>query len=529
MFLPGAANNSFLGAMENTSIDVLTPDSTAASTKKFTMYERIVIGCTLNSGLVPARNIAIHYQCDVSYVYRLGRLADQFLAVYTSDESINGIIPLTKQFLDVTVVCLRVVCQASEEDTVRFIRMVYQQQISVSTVSNICKTYGDIALKWNSKVSLNNISIGANDEIFFGRAQRQMILAGVDLKSTYVYGMVISPDRKAETWQLFMMCLKDQGLDLDVSISDAGASLIRGISDSFENCFCQLDVFHSLKDLGEPFIQLERKAYSLLDEMFIKEATLKGPKPHKSTRIRFEELSQNMNAILNMVDTLQILYSWVHELLDFTGYSHYETQDLLLWIVHEMHATLDQYRCLNGLINTGRVRHAINIFEGRIPKSLSFIDYAYRLVEQLSKTLGVDPAAAHMMYRLCAFSPFSEEYAHMKRRIDSLLRCTEMTFEMLEKEVQTVIASAQKASSMIENVNSRLRTALNDSRGMTPLYLALLMLFINTKEYRRSMISERIGKSPYELLTGKKVSFMDILFPDFHPVLPVWSMLKKAA
>ena len=72
------------------------------------------------------------------------------------------------------------------------------------------------------------------------------------------------------------------------------------------------------------------------------------------------------------------------------------------------------------------------------------------------------------MYSLRAFPPFSEAYAH-KRRIESLLRYTEMTFEMPEKEVHPVIAGTQKASSMIGNMNTHPRTARNSSRGIDSL------------------------------------------------------------
>ena len=82
---------------------------------------------------------------------------------------------------------------------------------------------------------------------------------------------------------------------------------------------------------------------------------------------------------------------------------------------------------------------------------------------------------------------------------------------------------------MIENVNSRLRTALNDSRGMSVYYLALLIMYLNTKDLRRSEIGERKGKSPYEMLTGETVAFLDILFPGYKWILPLWKSAAKRA
>ncbi len=54
-----------------------------------------------------------------------------------------------------------------------------------------------------------------------------------------------------------------------------------------------------------------------------------------------------------------------------------------------------------------------------------------------------------------------------------------------------------RASSMVENLNSRLRRQLG-----TP-YLGLLQFFLNHRTFLRSRCPERVGKSPAQLLTGK--------------------------
>ena len=60
-----------------------------------------------------------------------------------------------------------------------------------------------------------------------------------------------------------------------------------------------------------------------------------------------------------------------------------------------------------------------------------------------------------------------------------------------------------RASSVIENLNSRLRGYFFLRRHLGPDYLALLQFFLNHRRFLRSERPERIGKSPAELLTGK--------------------------
>ena len=74
-------------------------------------------------------------------------------------------------------------------------------------------------------------------------------------------------------------------------------------------------------------------------------------------------------------------------------------------------------------------------------------------------------------------------------------------------EVSVVVAElairTTRASSVIENLNSRLRGYFFLRRHLGPDYLALLQFFLNHRRFLRSERSERIGKSPAELLTGE--------------------------
>jgi hypothetical protein len=67
-----------------------------------------------------------------------------------------------------------------------------------------------------------------------------------------------------------------------------------------------------------------------------------------------------------------------------------------------------------------------------------------------------------------------------------------------------VAAAVVRASSVVENVNSRLRNYFFLRRHLGPGYLALLQFFLNHRRLLRSERPEREGKSPAELLTGER-------------------------
>lgn len=58
-------------------------------------------------------------------------------------------------------------------------------------------------------------------------------------------------------------------------------------------------------------------------------------------------------------------------------------------------------------------------------------------------------------------------------------------------------------SSLVENLNSRLRNYFFLRRQLGPQYLDLLRFFLNHRTFMRSECPERVGKSPTELITGQ--------------------------
>ena len=77
-------------------------------------------------------------------------------------------------------------------------------------------------------------------------------------------------------------------------------------------------------------------------------------------------------------------------------------------------------------------------------------------------------------------------------------------FFLIYQAVQEVLASTPRASSLVENLNSRLRNYFFLRRHIGNSYLALLQFFLNHRRFMRSERPERVGLSPLEIMTGKK-------------------------
>ena len=75
-------------------------------------------------------------------------------------------------------------------------------------------------------------------------------------------------------------------------------------------------------------------------------------------------------------------------------------------------------------------------------------------------------------------------------------------FYSIEMAVKDVLDSVVRASSLVENINSRIRNYFTLRKHLGNSYLEILRFFLNHRRFNASERAERVGKSPAELLTG---------------------------
>ena len=76
-------------------------------------------------------------------------------------------------------------------------------------------------------------------------------------------------------------------------------------------------------------------------------------------------------------------------------------------------------------------------------------------------------------------------------------------FHVLFDAVSRAMAHTPRSSSLVENLNSRLRTHFSLRRHLGNSYPDLLRFLLNHRRFMRSRRAERQGKSPRELMTGQ--------------------------
>jgi hypothetical protein len=177
-------------------------------------------------------------------------------------------------------------------------------------------------------------------------------------------------------------------------------------------------------------------------------------------------------------------------LLSFSGYSLIDSHNLAEWVLFEMDNLALDVPCLRKKIT--KVRKIL-------PSLLSFVGRLEREIGQLSRETGVPVETYKLMYRRLSFNP--DDTIGIEIDCKLAIELQDQYLEAREK-LQLLIQTTKKASSLVENLNGRIRVYIEVKRLIPTDFFVLLKVYFNTRQYRRSRFESRKGKSPLELLTN---------------------------
>jgi len=366
--------------------------------------------------------------------------------------------------------------------------------VSAGRISEIINEASRRAQAFDETINLSGIDQMAVDEIFQCGTP---ILTGVDPVSTYTFLLEEASDRAADTWELYLSDLQDRGLTPETSINDGALGLMAGIPQVFPKIEIQADTFHALHDMGKEVSKLEKKAYKLINGEHELQEKLAGKRPRAKHAESLKEIRPKVSEAIIHYDYISILFEWLKMLLNFSGYTLAETHVLTEWVLNEMENL--------AVGNAGLIKEVVKVRK-LLPSLLSFIGRLERRMEVVACETGIPVEAFKLMYRQLSYSPASMENSEIHCFLVNLLADR---YVNAQSEFRQMLDKTKKASSLVENLNGRIRVFIEVKRVIPTRFFVLLKVFYNTRRYRRSRYPERKGKSPLELLT--KTSQPDFL------------------
>ena len=454
-------------------------------------------------GAQPVAALAREHEVSRKFLYQQADTAREALShafhPQVKDEDVLFYLPVTKAWLRQMVLALVLVCHAPYRAVVELFRDLLDWRIALGTVHNIVRSAVEPARAISGRVDLAGVRKGALDEMF--QAQKP-VLVGVDTATTYCFLLSLEEHRDADTWGVRLLELVDQGFNPQATVADAGTGLRAGQAEALPKVPCQGDVFHIVCDLKKVVGFLENRAYDALEtteKCERRRDRLRRPTKRRraksahgpAQRLRRARIASEEAVAL--AEDVALLVGWLrHDILTVAGPCYTERCQLYDFVVAELKARAS--KCSH------RIEPICGALENQRDDLLAFARRLDEDLDQLGQELQIPAELAR-----CMLKTQSRDERDPRRWAEEAALRTQLRgrFHAVQFAVAAVAEETVRASSLVENLNSRLRSYFFLRRHLGPDYLALLQFYLNHRRLERSDRPQRKGKTPAELLAGQ--------------------------
>jgi len=288
----------------------------------------------------------------------------------------------------------------------------------------------------------------------------------------------------------------EQGLRPDYTIADAGQGLHAGQRAAWGDTPWHGDVFHIQRQCEGLASTLQRLAQGATSRRKTLQAqtTRAGERgPDHEFAAHLERARQAETQAHQLARDIRTLVQWLsHDVLALAGPGLATRRELFDFIVSELGAREpeDARRIRPVRVALQNQRDDLLAFAGVLDNKLAGIAHVLAISEPLVR----DACVPH---RLPSISPaYWQGWNRLRATMGG-------KFHALFDAVSRAMADTPRSSSLVENLNSRLRPYFTLRRHLGGSYLGLLRFFLNHRRFMRSRRAERRGKSPREPMTGQ--------------------------
>lgn len=448
------------------------------------------------AGTTPITELANQNQVSRRFVYRQHDIARNALENAfdppPADDAVLFHLPVTAHWIRQFTLGLVLIGHCPLRGVVELFGDFFDHPISLGTVHNIVHSAVERARQINARCDLSSVRIGAHDEIF---QNGQPVLVGADVGSTFCYLLRLEEHRDADTWGVRLLELQDQGLRPDATIADAGRGLRAGQSLAWPDIPCRGDAFHALRDLGQLARFLDNRAYDAVDACDQQQRRMTRAQRRRRGHTQSKRLAlarQQQDRAIVLADDVSVLLGWVRDdIFPVAGPDHPTRCQLLDFVVAELEAR--EPGCPH------RIGPVVRVLRNQREELLAFAAALDRQLDAVAQEHEVSPAVVREVLAVSALDP---RCPATWQRDAELHRQLGIRYRGVREAVAEVASATVRASSVIENLNSRLRGYFFLRRHLGGAYLDLLRFFLNHRRFARSEHPTRVDKSPAQLLAG---------------------------
>jgi hypothetical protein len=290
--------------------------------------------------------------------------------------------------------------------------------------------------------------------------------------------------------------LRERGLHPDFTIADGGKGLRAGQAAAWPDIACHGDVFHPERDLGKLVRFLENRAAGAKTQREKLESKMvraknrgKGQKFSKALAIA----RQTEKKASQLAQEVRILSDWMRDdVLCLAGPDLATRRELFDFIVEQLE---------NREPLSKKIRPVRRMLQNQRDTLLAFVSTLEKRFAELADQLGIP---VYLVHAVCELHKENQNHPSYWERRDNLYKKLKNNFYRISQSVEKILKDTPRASSLVENLNSRLRNYFFLRRHIGNDYLGLLRFFLNHRCFMRSEHPEREGLSPLEIMTGTK-------------------------
>lgn len=448
--------------------------------------------------------LAKKYQICRAFVYLLlNRLKSSIFQIFSPKEQEKKI---SKKALLSRMLLHRMVGKSSIAAISTIMKYDDFEYSSVGSVSQSLSAIGSLlpevqVIPIDEKIEITAVA----DEIFIGN---QPILITVEPKSSVILAIELAEDRTKVTWSEHIEKIESAGkIEIVSMVTDEGTGLRSAIGD--KNIFWQPDTYHAIAHrLGKWVNILEQRAYNRIALEYERKRIISSAKTKKIINKRRYKYNKTRKKTLEAIEIYEdFLYLYTHlikELQPFHSNGEIRNRDRAK---ENIEVALELIKSLKH----EHINRQVTSIEKILPELLNYFEEAKRAIERCKK-LGMDSETITTLALAWqwnkAFIKAKKEDRRKRAKAEYLFYLEyakdilQERYEKVKIEVFRELDNIVQASSMVENINSILRPYLDHSKNqVTQEFLNLFAYYHN---HRRYNAGKRKGKTPMELLTGKK-------------------------
>ena len=433
----------------------------------------------------------------------------QAFAPAKADDQVLFYLPVTHAWIKQFVLAQSLIGHTSSRGVLQLLDSLFDYRgLSQGSVHNVLVEAAAKAQAINDAQDLSTIRVGLFDEIY--QADRP-VLVGMDAKSTYCFLMSCEAHCDETTWGTRLLELSQwRGLKLDYSIADGGTGFRAGQKAAWGELPCHGDVFHAEASWSEVIGFLERRALAAMEACQKLEHQVQ--KLQRDARVsvlpKLRKLQQHLKAArtesqrsTQLADDVALLGRWMgKDVLALAGEDRRTRGILFDFILEELKSRAAQ--CPDRLVRLGRG------MEAQRRQLLDFVGWLDAQWEQIARDQQVP---AYLVSALCALERLDPARCLYWQKHAALASRLGKKFGTVHAAVKAVLADTPRCSSLVENLNGRLRHYFSLRRQVGPPYLHLLRFFLNHHPYQRSRRRERVARSPAQLLGCDHPHWLEML------------------